>query len=431
MKASSIALRKIIFLLLLAVLILPGIQSKLNLFKVKPLQGAITNAPDTSFSVHAWFSGNYQEEKTKYLNDVFGFRNLFVRINNQVAFNLFDYALANGVIIGKNNYLYEESHIEAYCGLDFIGEDSISQRMTKLKYIQDTLAKLNKTLLLVFAPGKGYFYPEYIPDNYKKTSGPTNYDDYLKFAKSLGINYIDFNKYFIDNKNKSKYPLYPKYGNHWSVYGMWQAADSMISYIEAARKISMSHVYWKTIKMGMPDDGDADIENGMNLLFNLKSDSLAYPDIQFQSDSGKTKPSSIIISDSFYWGMFVSDISKIYSDSHFWYYNNEIYPDGLTTKQINLKDQIAKHDVIIIISTNATLPTLGWGFIEKAYNMFTGHHATSPAEERAQIIDIANGIKANPDWMIQMEADAKKGGISVDSAVMQNAKWVLDHTYKN
>ena len=66
------------------------------------------------------------------------------------------------VVIGKENYLYEKGYIDAFFGVDFIGHDSIAISAYKLKMIQDTLAKLNKTLLIILAPGKGDFFPEYI-----------------------------------------------------------------------------------------------------------------------------------------------------------------------------------------------------------------------------------------------------------------------------
>jgi hypothetical protein len=434
MKAQSKTLRRLIFLLLLGVLVVPHIQNKFKLFTIKPLQGAITNAPDSFFSVHEWFSGNYQEQKTKYINESFGFRNLFVRMNNQLEFTLFNYARANEVIIGKENYLYEKNYVKAYYGLDFVGKDSIDRTMQRVKFLQDTLAKLNKTLILVFASSKGTFYPEYFPDSYKQTRGTTNYEVYLKEAQKLNLNYIDFNKYFVDNKHTSKYPLCSRYGIHWSSYGERLAADSIIRYIEKARGIKMVHPFWDKIDLdNLPRNRDADIEDGMNLLFNLKCDSLAYPEIQFQSDSGKTKPSSIVIADSYYWGMYGFDISRIYSDSHFWFYNHNIYPEfrtnGLTTVQIDLKDQIAKKDIIIIMATDASLTNFGWGFVENAYDIFKGRTKKSATdhENEINIKSIINNIKSTPDWLTKVEADAKRGGITVDSALLINAKWMLEH----
>jgi hypothetical protein len=35
-------------------------------------------------------------------------------MNNQLAFSLFNKAKANGAVVGKENYLYEENYIKAY-----------------------------------------------------------------------------------------------------------------------------------------------------------------------------------------------------------------------------------------------------------------------------------------------------------------------------
>lgn len=363
-----------LFIFLLTLMFLPLLQSQTEIVYLEPLVGAIDEPKKDTLNNENWFSGKYQESIEKYFNESFGFRNTCIRINNQISFEIDKKANANGVIIGKDNYLYEYNYIKAYYGSDYIGYDSINARMQKLKYIHDTLKALHKNLILVFAAGKGSFYPEYIPDNLKTEKGVTNYETYSDLAHKLTITNIDFNKYFLKNKSTSKYPLYPQYGIHWSNYGMCLAADSIIHHIEKLRKIDVPDIYWNTIDFDLPRIGDYDVADGMNLFFKLKSFEMAYPQIQFESDSGKTKPSVLVVSDSFYWGLFNFGISNAFSNSHFWFYNNTIYPDSytstITTEQINLKEEIAKHDVIIIMATEATLPNLGWGFIENTYEAF-------------------------------------------------------------
>jgi len=376
MKVKSIKKREVLLLLILGLLIAPIFQSKFDIIKLRPLKGAIKQAVKKDFTINKWFSGKYQEQEEKYLNKTFGFRSFFIRVNNQIAYSLFNKAKANGVIFGKKNYLFEENYIKAYYGTDYIGYDSIKHRMQRLKYIQDTLAKLNKNLIVIFAAGKGSFYPEYFPDKYKTEKKKTNYETYVELAKQLGVTYIDFNHYFVENKGKYPYPLYPQYGIHWSYYGMALAADSIIRFIENIRNIDMPNLYWHKIEISQPKKSDYDIANGINILFNLKSFNMAYPHIKIQSDSGKTKPSVLVVSDSFYWGMFNFGISKAFTNSHFWFYNKQIYPDSykspIETSQLNLRKQIANHDVFIIMATEATIPRLGWGFIESTYKLFKG-----------------------------------------------------------
>lgn len=213
------------------------IQQVFEFKALEPLKGTVNNPEDATFSKKDWIDGTYQEKKELYINSMFGFRSFCIRLNNQIAFNFFNKAKANGVIVGKENYLYEESYINAYTGKDFLGEDSISHTLNRLKFISDTLSRLNKQLIIVFAAGKASYFPEYIPDKYLPILEKTNYKSLSDGAKKLGLNVIDFNKWFVENKNKSKYPLYPLQGVHWSTYGTTLAADSLIRKIEFLRKL--------------------------------------------------------------------------------------------------------------------------------------------------------------------------------------------------
>jgi hypothetical protein len=375
MRDSSHQIQICLVIIILMVLIVPIILGTLKI-KPLPLKGAISQVENKKINIKEWFTGDYQIQKETYLNESFGFRSFFIRINNQIAFSLFNQVKAKDVIIGKNNYLFEENYLKAYYGKDFIGIDSITHRLQRFKFIQDTLLKLNKNIFLVFAAGKGSFYPEYFPDHVKCVKGPTNYDFYIKIAHELGINYIDFNKYFIDNKYKSKYPLYPKYGIHWSIYGSWIAGDSIISYIENMRNIDMANFLCKNIIFSQPKGTDYDIGDGLNLLFHLRSFKMAYPQMDLITDSSKVKPSLLAVSDSFYWLLFGSGFTNAFGENQFWFYNKEVYPGNsqgaIAIDQIDVKEEILKKDIIIIMATEATLSSLGWGFIENTYNIFKG-----------------------------------------------------------
>jgi len=364
----------ILLITLLTLFALHFTQYKFHWIKLKPLDGYYITAEAPKFSWKDWFSGSYQEAKDKHLTDHFGFRSFFIRINHQLRFSFFNKAKTAWVTVGKENYLYEENYIKAFYGDDFIGQDSIEQRMYKLALLQDTLSKLNKKLIVVLAPGKGSFYPEYIPEHYHKEIEITNIEVYRQFIEKWNINNLDFHRYFIENKEKSPYPLYPQYGIHWSIYGLCLAADSIVRYVEKVNHIEMPHIYWEKINVTQPKRDDIDISKAMNLLFSPKSFEMGYPEIKFQSDEGKSKPSLVVIADSFYWGIYSTGWSSLFSNDQFWYYYKEIYtsnPDApKTTDEMNLREEIMKNDIFIILSTDANLPNLGWGFIESAYHVF-------------------------------------------------------------
>lgn len=437
MKKEFLKLKRVLFFSILLFLIFPLIQENLNIIKIKPLKGAITPAKNKLFSFDGWIEGDYQEKKEMYLNESFGFRNIFVRINNQIAYTLFNKIKTKEGFVGKENYLFQKMYINAYYGTDFIGIDKITQQMQRLKFLQDTLSKLNKNIVLVFAPGKGSYYPEYIPDNFFTEKRKTNYEYYVQFARQLDINHIDFNKYFIDNKATSKYILYPQYGIHWSIYGASIAADSLIKYVEKIRSIDMPNIYWDTIEMDYAKNGDDDIGVGANLLFDLKGVKMAYPSLKIESDSGKVKPSLLVISDSFYWRLYKTEFQKLFSNnSEFWYYNKSIYPERgnppLSTNDLNFKNEISKHEIIMILATDATLPEFGWGFIENLYNEFRGISSISHNDSTLikKVNNTIKNIKANKKWYKQIEEKAGKRNIPVDSMLYIDALWQVKKNLK-
>lgn len=435
MENKTPKFRNALLFILLLILIFPVIQSALNLVKIKPLNGDVTIASSDSFSVKGWFSGEFQEKQEKYINDNFGLRNFFVRLNNQIAFNLFKKAKANGVIVGKNNYLYEEDYIKAYYGLDYIGIDSIQKQLLKLKFIQDTLTKLNKTFVLIIASGKGSFYPEFFPEKYKKyKKGISNYDSYIKISKQYGINLIDFNKYFIKNKTKSKYPLMPKYGIHWSYYGSVLVTDSIIKYIKSKRNINMPKLSWNELNIDYPKNDDYDIARGMNLLFELKDEKLAYPETVYFSDSNEVKPSVLAVADSYYWLMYTVGIHNALSTNHFWFYNRNIYPESntspLTTDMVDVKAEMLKHDVIIIMATERNLNRLGWGFIEETFDAYKGYSNNNQKKRKAKLEEYVIAINNNPEWLRLVKKKALDQNIPLEEMIIQDAQYAIEHEQK-
>ena len=374
-------LRNILFIGILLVLLTPMIEYKFQLVKTGPvidLIGAIVPAQDTVLTMNGWLSGNFQNKKEKYLNENFGFRTLGVRINNQIAFSLFSKTKAHGVEVGRNDYLYEKEYIEAYLGQNFVGDSPINERLRKLKFLQDTLAKLGKSIILVYAAGKGSYYPEFFPEKYDGIKkGRTNYETYIKKTKELGINHIDFHKYFNDNKTTSPYPLYPQHGIHWSTYGGCLAGDSIIKFIEKKRNIDIPEFYWKEVKVETERDMDYDVGAGMNLLIQFKRGPMGYPVIILGSDKDKKKPSLLIVSDSFYFALLQKGFKKCFSNHQFWYYNERVYSEEVRdeeykeTAKMDLNKEINNHEVFIIMASEHNLPKLGWGYIERMYNHFT------------------------------------------------------------
>jgi hypothetical protein len=364
--------RKFLFIFLMGFLFFPLIQDKFHLIIIKPLSGTHQLTEDTGFSYHGWFSGKYQAHEEEYLKDTFGLRNLIIRAHNQIDYSFFKKTIAGDVVVGKKDDLFILWYLETYNGTDFSGSKSIDARLTKLKYLQDTLAKLNKTLLIVFAPSKVTFSPENIPDEWIK-SDSTNYSVMVKLIKVKCLNYIDFNKYFTEQKNKSKYPLFSHYGIHWSAYGACVAGDSILNIIEKLRTIKLLHPQWRnTVVTEKANNDETELENELNLVFPLKYEMLGHPHAKNIADISNGKPSALFVGDSFFWGLEkYYTLWSCFSSLTLYHNKKMIYYSGDTTtheiKNYSLNDELKQNDIFIIEATEPNLSTLGGDFLDFAY----------------------------------------------------------------
>jgi len=377
----------ILFAILMAFMLLPFIQYQLEFIKFEPLDGAFEKSPKPdfkSFSWNSWFDEKFQNDFNKGLEDNIGFKNFLVRLNNQLDYTFFRRTTTLKAIIGKSDCLYEEGYILDYTGKNFVGKDSIDNVLKRTKILQDFLKKeKNIDLIIVFEPGKASFFPEFIPDKYqpeKKTI--SNYKYFSQQCKKTGINHLDLNSWFMSLKDTSTYPLFPKYGIHWSTYGMYLAMDTLVKFIEKTRNIDMPNICWDKMKLtDTLKDVDFDIEKTLNLLFQMPHEVMAYPEIKYESDSGKIKPNILAIADSYYWSVYDNKIpEKVFNNQLFWYYNAAVYPDIFEPNIIYVdhtkdKEVIDKQDVILLMATELNTNRTFYGFIENAYNIYCSQNA--------------------------------------------------------
>lgn len=363
------------FGILLLLMSLPMIQHFTQFANEKGLKGAVINSSYDTLTVKNWLTQDYQKNTAKYVNDNVGFRPDFVRINNQIDFSLYRKANAKGVIIGKEWYLYEYNYIRAYLGQDFVGDSIIEEKTRRLKFIQDTLKKQGKELLVVFAIGKGSYLPEFFPDSIQMTKTRTNYEAYIENFENSGIQFIDFQRWFLDKKDTTKYPIYGKGGIHWSKYAEILAADSILKKMKSMSNLSFPDLIIDGFDVETKNkNGDYDIGEGLNILGQAETFPMAYPRFRIENPENN-KSKTLFVADSYYWGMFNYGFSKnLFNDGQFWFYNQAIYPDSfeepLYVNDINVQKEVEKNDIIILLSTDANLYKFAFGFIDELYESY-------------------------------------------------------------
>ena len=369
-----------IFLMALAIMFLPLIQSFTGIIPIRPLNGFEQNKNNDSlipFTIKSWTHELFQKQIEKQLNTNVGLRPLLIRLYNQIQYDLFRNTQARNVVIGKNHCLYEQGYIEDYIGCNFLGEIYLNELLRRTRMVQDTLFKASGTrLIVVYEPGKASFYPEYIPDRFlKQKTGRSNMDYLIQRSIKTGINTLDLKNHFIRMKDTAKYPLYATYGVHWSTYGMYVAADTLIRFVSNLCNKKLPLLVWKSFETSNQlVDADFDIESTLNLLLDLPHQTMCYPQIGYRS-KGTTRPKLLTVGDSYYWGLISNHITdSAFSNHQYWYYFHGIWPDIWAYKnipdEVNLREEVQKQEVILIVITELNAFNAFWGFTDALYSIY-------------------------------------------------------------
>lgn len=373
-----------LFILLMLIIAFPFLQQGLSFYESGKVNGAVAVIGDSTFNWNKWWEGTYQKQKNAYLNDNTGCRPDLVRLSNQLDYWLYGKLHANGVVIGKDDYLYEQFYIDEYNGLDFLGDGVIRSKLLMLKKVQDTLERLGKTFVYVYAPSKAYYFPDNFPAKSYKVDKPfgTNYESFKRLGDSIGIHQIDFNEWFLSMKTTTQDLLFSRVGTHWTVYGSLLAEDSLIKYIARARNIKMPEVRWDSITYSYrPRRTDDDLAAGLNLISEFKKERFSYPKYYYNYSGNCTRPSAIYIGDSFVWTWVNNRLMhSTNKDWDVWYYFNEAWNDrafsGLEPmrpmEHFDWPKEMLHTDCIIALYTPANIKGFNYdgAFIDKMYKYF-------------------------------------------------------------
>ena len=423
-------IKSTVFILVVAMLSLPAVQKAFKIFPTTALEGYFVPSSRQVFSLASFSTGEYQQKMTPHLDRTIGFHNELTRLFNQCDFSLFSIPHAARIIVGKDNCLQADYHIDAYLGRDFIGKRFIDDKVARLKFLQDWLwKKKGIRLLVIIAPGKGFYYPEAIPGRFLKGKrGITNNDYYAQRMVENGVNLIDFNRWMVSLKDTSRNILYPKTGVHWSTYGAFLCADSLTRYLEVKLGRAVPHVVLDSlVHEPVARRSDNDMYRVLNLMCAIGGPVMTYPVFHHEYSDTLPKPSALFISDSFYWNWHDNGIIKnTFRCEEMWYYDKEVYPmqriRHTNTALIDLDQAVSRQDVIILLETNAGYGNPGFGFIDRAYEYYY------PGKTR--IKQLEEGFRANPEMMDLLRKKAREQNLPLDAVMLTDAIYVYNNELK-
>lgn len=423
-------IKSTVFLLAMVMLVLPAVQKAFKIIPTVGLEGYFAPEARPVFALADFITGAYQQKMTPHLDRTIGFRNELTRLFNQVDFSLFSIPHAARIVVGKDNCLQADYHIDAYLGKDFIGKRFIDDKVARLKYLQEYLLKKRQVhLLVIVAPGKGFYYPETIPGRFLKgKKGITNNDYYSRRLTESGVNLIDFNRWLVSMKDTSRHILYPKTGVHWSSFGAFLCADSLVRYLEVRMNRPIPHLVLDSlVKEPVARRVDNDMYRVLNLMCAIGGPVMTYPVFHHAYSDTLPKPAALFISDSFYWNWHDNGIIKnTFRNEEMWYYDKEVYPmqriRPMNTAQIDLDQAISRQDVVILMETNAGYGNLGFGFVDRAYEYYY------PGKTR--IRQLEKSFRSNPEMMALLRKKAKEQNLPLDAIVLTDAIFIYNSELK-
>lgn len=369
--------KKYVYIGVLVLMLAPVLQFVFHIPQGS-LYGVTYHLPKDTFTVAKWFDGSWQEHTTAYIEENVGFRSFFVRCKNQIEYQFFNRTI-EWIIVGKDKYVHDEGYVREYMGELKIPFNEAREKMRRLKYIQDVLAKRGQHLILVIPPSRAKYFRQYIPDEYKiYTKGLNNYDQYLFLSKKYGINTVDFSNWFELQRDTSRYPLYSKYGIHWSVYGATIASDSLLRYMQqhAGRK-------WCDVLLEEPVATHSPHRIDEDLLQILNSYTIPVGTFYYSEAHVKQTgnfPKVLIIGDSHVWTMLESKMLRetFALSSKYLFYNHDRYRiDSAMFENIGPKEKtdnvsdLASYEFVILVYSEALMADFGSNFIETTYDSLT------------------------------------------------------------
>lgn len=205
----------------------PAVQQQRNLISVRPLQEnrLMKKRPSdwqALFKTGSVFAAKFEE----YFNDNYGFRDLLIRLRNQIDYSVF--RKSEKVVIGRDGWLFYRSVVE---------EDEISAERTPPADWEGILArvlKLNRvlaargiTLVILVAPMKNSIYPEMLPACAPRRPSPTNFERFLAFLRAHPeIATVETGPLLTRLKGQMK--VYYKTDFHWTDAAGAYAAQELI-----------------------------------------------------------------------------------------------------------------------------------------------------------------------------------------------------------
>jgi hypothetical protein len=220
MKKENRVTNIVIVAFFVAALFLPTIASLLPLQTFQALEekrnlASLSISPMTLKRLE-----RFPQEFEAYYNDHFTLRSTLIRLYNKFKLMVLDESPQDDVVMGDEGWMfYAGDHIlEDIFALEPFSQAELEVRRRIIEGKRDWLAEQGAAYLFVVAPNKHSIYREFMPEDYRRLSGRSRFDQLIEYLKRHSdIELIDLRPPLLSVKDQ--YDLFYRTDSHWNKFG--------------------------------------------------------------------------------------------------------------------------------------------------------------------------------------------------------------------
>ena len=343
-----------------------------------------------------------------YFQEHFAFRNELVTGNALLHGRLLETSTADGVIQGKNGWLYYKDSLDDYLGQDLLSDRSLFNIAHMLSMTQQALEEKGVNFLFTIAPNKNSLYGDNMPYYDKlKVSDQTNRENLESWLKTEKVAYADLYQALMEEDEV----LYHARDSHWNNKGAALAADVLMD------ALGKDHDSYEGERYTVRRDYTGDLDTMLYPLASTADDEIYYDkettyatveEIQSNFDPRITtvnpvKEGSLVM----YRDSFGNALLPYMADA----YANAYFSRGIPYQLMDVETHSA--DTVIIERAERFLPEMS-----QFPPVLTAKEISLTEDQELQGSDGAVDVKIKPQGMTaQLSGRIKEGLLDTDSRI--------------
>ena len=343
-----------------------------------------------------------------YFQEHFAFRNELVTGNALLHGRLLETSTADGVIQGKNGWLYYKDSLNDYLGQDLLSDRSLFNIAHMLSMTQQALEEKGVNFLFTIAPNKNSLYGDNMPYYDKlKVSDQTNRENLESWLTTEKVAYADLYQALMEEDEV----LYHARDSHWNNKGAALAADVLMD------ALGKDHDSYEGESYTVRRDYTGDLDTMLYPLASTADDEIYYDkettyatveEIQSNFDPRITtvnpvKEGSLVM----YRDSFGNALLPYMADA----YANAYFSRGIPYQLMDVETHSA--DTVIIERAERFLPEMS-----QFPPVLTAKEISLTEDQELQGSDGAVDVKIKPQGMTaQLSGRIKEGLLDTDSRI--------------